>query len=168
MNFRYISRLWNSWDCNSTQYENGRRADTLLEEVIREDEYVDICPNCGGLFSQNARGRRKKFCSDKCRTAWNHRHPNIANWKDVPHYIARAEDFSATREYGQLGKYCSIACPTGQAAEREEHDAGREDGHGIGRPESSHTAPSGRLRLLISSRTKVPYHLETPASICAG
>ena len=55
----------------------------MREEIIREDEYVDICPNCGGLFSQNTRGRRKKFCSEKCRTAWNHRHPNPANWKDT-------------------------------------------------------------------------------------
>ena len=105
----------------------------MLEEVIQEDEYVDICPNCGGLFSQNARGRRKKFCSDKCRTAWNHRHPNIANWKDTSRTCICPQcgkTFIATREYGQLRKYCSIACSNrGRAAERRrEHDAGRENG----------------------------------------
>jgi hypothetical protein len=48
LNFRYISRFWEDCRCISTQYE--RRTDAMQEEVIREDEYVDICPNCGGLF----------------------------------------------------------------------------------------------------------------------
>ncbi len=85
----------------------------MLDEVIRPDEYVDICPNCGGLFSQNDRGRRKKFCSEKCRTAWNHRHPNPEKWKDTRREVICPQcgkTFTATREYGHLRKYCSHAC----------------------------------------------------------
>ena len=96
----------------------------MYDEVIRDDEYVDICPNCGSLFSQNARGRRKKFCSEKCRTAWNHRHPNTENWKKTS--VRRicpycGKEFVATREYGHPRKYCSIACSNrGRARERRE------------------------------------------------
>jgi len=30
----------------------------------------DRCPVCGKKLSQPKRGRKKKFCSGKCRTAW--------------------------------------------------------------------------------------------------
>ena len=105
----------------------------MRDDVIREDEYVDICPNCGGLFSQNARGRRKKFCSEKCRTAWNHRHPNPARWKNTARVAVCPQcrkEFTATREYGHLRKYCSRACANkGRAAERRlEHGKQPENG----------------------------------------
>ena len=33
-------------------------------------ELNDCCPVCGRKVTQPKRGRRKKFCSGKCRTAW--------------------------------------------------------------------------------------------------
>ena len=33
-------------------------------------EQNDRCPVCGKKLTQPKRGRRKKFCSGKCRTAW--------------------------------------------------------------------------------------------------
>ena len=33
-------------------------------------EQNDCCPVCGRKVTQPKRGRRKKFCSGKCRTAW--------------------------------------------------------------------------------------------------
>ena len=123
VNFGYISRFSAGSVFNSTQSEKEGRAESLQEEVIRPDEYVDICPNCGGLFSQNARGRRKKFCSEKCRTAWNHRHPNPEKWKNTARTCICPQcgkEFIATREYGQLRKYCSVACSNrGRAAEKK-------------------------------------------------
>ncbi|MBQ1509356.1 MAG: hypothetical protein IIZ54_00465 [Selenomonadaceae bacterium] len=47
-----------------------------VDDVIRRDEYVDICPNCGGLFPTNWSGRIKIFCSNRCRSEWNRKHPN--------------------------------------------------------------------------------------------
>ena len=83
----------------------------MLDDVIREDEYVDICPNCGGLFSQNARGRRKKFCSEKCRTAWKHRHPNPARWKDTARTVICPQCGKEFTAYGNAKrKYCSHGC----------------------------------------------------------
>ena len=132
-NFGYFLRFSTGTLFNSTQHGGdpvgykmmGRGAEALREEVIRPDEYVDICPNCGGLFSQNARGRRKKFCSEKCRTAWNHRHPKPENWKNTSRTVICPEcgkEFTATREYGHLRKYCSRACANrGRAAERRKN-----------------------------------------------
>ena len=83
------------------------------DDVIPSDLYVDICPTCGGLFPPNWNGRRKRFCSDKCRLEWNHKHPKIQNWKDTSRSVVCpicGKEFTATREYGKLRKYCSHAC----------------------------------------------------------
>lgn len=36
---------------------------------------VSFCPECGKEVVQNAKGRRKKFCSDECRFIWKKKHP---------------------------------------------------------------------------------------------
>ena len=72
-----------------------------------------LCPNCGGPVRSNGRGRPKKFCSERCRTAYNHRHANPENWKDTSRMAVCpvcGKEFMATREYGRLRKYCSHAC----------------------------------------------------------
>ena len=98
---------------------------------IEKSELVDICPNCMGLFSQNPRGRRKKFCSEKCRTAWNHRYPNPEHWKDTSRTAICPQcgrEFTAAREYGHLRKYCSHACANrGRAAERKKEHVSQEE-----------------------------------------
>ena len=95
----------------------GRRDDLLRrrfkDDVIRPDEYVDICPNCGRLFTPNLTGRRKRFCSDKCRLIWHHRHPHSERWKDTSRIAicpVCKKEFVATREYKTQRKYCSRAC----------------------------------------------------------
>lgn len=95
----------------------------MKDDVIRPDEYVDICPNCGGLFPPNLRGRRKRFCSDECRLSWNHKHPKIENWKNTARTVICpicGNPFIATREYGRTRKYCSHACANkGRAEEKK-------------------------------------------------
>lgn len=82
---------------------------------------VRRCPACGEVFKTKGRGRPKKFCSEKCRTNWHHRHPNIQNWSTVRKAVCPqcGKEFLAVREYGHLRKYCSRACANrGRAAER--------------------------------------------------
>lgn len=114
----------------------AKEADIPVSADVKSEELVDVCPNCGALFSQpEGRGHPKKFCSEKCRTAWHHRHPNPANWKDTSRIAVCpmcGKEFTATREYGRLRKYCSRACANRgranrgraiEAAERkEEHE----------------------------------------------
>lgn len=95
----------------STQYETVKRK--FKDDVIRPDEYVDICPTCGGLFNPNPTGRRKRFCSDACRLAWNHKHPHTERWKDTSRTVicpVCQKEFIATREYGRLRRFCSHSC----------------------------------------------------------
>ena len=111
-----------------------RKPDFRHEEVIREDEYVDICPNCGGLFPPNRKGRRKRFCSDACRLSWDHRHPKKENWKDTSRKCVCPQcgkEFTATREYGRLRKYCSRACANrGRAMKKRGIPAGKGEADG--------------------------------------
>ena len=89
-----------------------------------------FCPQCGGPVKRNAIGRPKKFCSDKCRSAWNHAHPHPENWKDTSRVAVCpycGKEFIATREYGRLRKYCSRACSNrGRAREKQEIEKGED------------------------------------------
>ena len=72
-----------------------------------------FCPNCGNPVKSNSRGRPRRFCSEKCRSAWGHRHTHPENWKDTSREVRCplcGRVFTATREYGNLRKYCSHAC----------------------------------------------------------
>ena len=91
-----------------------------------EQEFLDavatgFCPNCGKSVEQPKRGRPKKFCSERCRTNWNHRHPKPENWSNIRIAICPmcGREFQAVREYNKPRKYCSHACANkGRAAER--------------------------------------------------
>ena len=84
------------------------------------------CPVCGEVFETKGRGRPKKFCSEKCRTKYHHRHPNMQNWTTTRIAVCPqcGKEFTAAREYGHLRKYCSRACANrGRAAERRQHES---------------------------------------------
>ena len=73
----------------------------------------NACLNCGELFNPNFKGRRKKFCSDKCRLEWNHKHPHKERWKNTSRIAicpVCKKEFIATREYGRQRLYCSRQC----------------------------------------------------------
>ena len=88
---------------------------------------VRRCPVCGEVFETKGRGRPKKFCSEKCRTTYHRRHPNMQNWTTTRIAVCPqcGKEFTAAREYGHPRKYCSRACANrGRAAERRNN---RED-----------------------------------------
>ena len=71
-----------------------------------------FCPNCGERVDQAKRGRIKKFCSDRCRYKWKNKHPKVENWRSTRTAVCLycGREFTASREYKQLRKYCSHAC----------------------------------------------------------
>lgn len=85
-----------------------------------------FCPNCGGPVKHNPLGRPKKFCSEKCRSAYNHRHAHPENWKNTSREVVCpvcGNKFTAAREYGRLRKYCSRACANrGRAMKKREEN----------------------------------------------
>ena len=53
-----------------------------MAAVLNVDERIstgEICPNCCKSVRQSAKGRRKKFCSEKCRREWWKAHPENAD-----------------------------------------------------------------------------------------
>ena len=120
---------------NVTQDENAKRSEKMETNKNNEDLELNrikdhtaellpyfltpahksgyICPNCGTLFNPNPTGRRKKFCSDECRLAWNHKHPRPERWKDTSRTAICPvcnKEFVVTREYKVKRKYCSRTC----------------------------------------------------------
>lgn len=84
------------------------------------------CLCCGKPVKQPATGRRRKFCSDKCRRQWWSAHPDALQKKDAALYelvcIYCGKPFTA---YGNKSrKYCSHNCYVRDRFWREEE--GRE------------------------------------------
>ena len=82
---------------------------------------VRVCPVCGEVFETKGRGRPKRFCSEKCRGRYHHKHPNMANWTTTRTAVCPqcGKAFTAAREYGHPRKYCSRACANrGRAANK--------------------------------------------------
>ena len=82
---------------------------------------VRRCLNCGEVFEVKGKGRPKKFCSAKCRLAYNHANPRPEKWKSTRLAVCPqcGETFYASREYGRRRKYCSHACANkARASER--------------------------------------------------
>lgn len=73
----------------------------------------ETCPCCGGAISQSlGKGRRKKFCSEKCRRKWWKTHQGAGNKSESAIYhgtcAACGKEFTA---YGNNHrKYCSHDC----------------------------------------------------------
>ncbi len=89
---------------------------------------VRRCKGCGEVFETRGRGRPKKFCSEKCRLAYMHKHEHPENWKSTRIAVCPicGTSFMASKEYGRKRKYCSRACANkGRAKERREKNAGK-------------------------------------------
>ena len=70
------------------------------------------CKYCGKPVLQNAMGKEKKFCSDKCRMAWWNSHQDSVNRKAYYNLICQncGKEFES---YGNKSrKYCSRECYT--------------------------------------------------------
>ena len=90
----------------------GLPASTVRTHIRRHPEIPNtiVCPTCGKRVVQGTGGRRKKYCSDRCRMAW---------WNSHPEDILRKAYYTLTcqhcgREFESYGnqkrKYCSRAC----------------------------------------------------------
>ena len=86
-----------------------------LGGLIEDQMVIDgkVCANCGcGITQPSGRGRRKRFCSEKCRRAWWARHPNEVKKQEKAFYQAKCIHCGKTfTAYGnKYRKYCSREC----------------------------------------------------------
>lgn len=83
----------------------------ITENTLVSDK--DTCPCCGGAIPQAATtGRRRKFCSEKCRREWWKMHPGAGKRSESAIYhstcVACGKEFTT---YGNSSrKYCSHTC----------------------------------------------------------
>ena len=98
--------------------EQVARAMVLMNAKGRNSyEYLSrpltrVCPVCGDVFEAMGVGRPKRFCSEKCRLEYHHKHPNTENWKSTRVALCPVcgKEFLASREGARPRKYCSHAC----------------------------------------------------------
>ena len=80
-----------------------------LEEFIAACA-KQFCPWCGAPVIPNVRGRKKKFCSDKCRNKWWNARLDLVNRKAFREIVCVGCGRTFT-VYGQVKrKYCSHQC----------------------------------------------------------
>lgn len=84
-----------------------RRAE-IKSDLVADVDHVTACEQCSGHIEAAVVGQR--FCSDVCRLAWWHQHPERLNRRAVYTFTCAAcgESFDA---YGNKHrKYCSHPC----------------------------------------------------------
>ena len=61
----------------------GIPASTVRTHIRRHPEIPNtvVCPTCGKRVMLGANGRKKKYCSDRCRMAWWNSHPEAIRRK---------------------------------------------------------------------------------------
>ena len=121
MNTAQYEKGGNGVNGNIGSSEQGTAGLTATEEKEFLDAVaVSFCPECGIEITQNARGRRKKFCSEACRFAWKNKHPRPENWRMVSLTCPVCGREFKARGYGEVRrKYCSRSCANhGRAMER--------------------------------------------------
>lgn len=96
-------------------------------EVIKKQNIQEECLHCGKeINSEDGRGRKSKFCSDKCRRTWWNAHPEKKNKKESAWYSFSCKNCGKEfKAYGNKNrKFCSIRCSSeyrfGSATQDEE------------------------------------------------
>lgn len=87
-------------------------ATDLTVNMKEQMENGKACWCCGKEIKQPYTGRRRKFCSDKCRREWWAAHPEAGRHKEAAYYHLTCEYCGKTFvSYGNKNrKYCSHHC----------------------------------------------------------
>ena len=87
-------------------------ASALVLNVKEQMESGTACLCCGKELIQPSTGRKRKFCSDKCRREWWSAHPEAIKRKESAYYEATCAYCGKTfRSYGNKNRrYCSHEC----------------------------------------------------------
>ena len=85
-----------------------RRASQINDEPVLSDQ--SVCQNCGARIEQIPGRKRKKFCSDRCRTEWWNAHLDLVERKAI-YEITCAHCGKHISVYGNAKrKYCCHEC----------------------------------------------------------
>ena len=77
---------------------------------IAQKKPAGICRYCGESLSMPRTGRKRKFCSDRCRNLWWKEHPQLVSRSAYYSYVcAHCGNEFVTYAHKEQ-KYCSHAC----------------------------------------------------------
>ena len=97
--------------------ETGIPVSTIASFCKGKSCEIEICPQCGAPVEQNPYRKKKRFCSDKCRTLWWNSHLDQVNrqayYKAMCQYCGK-EFFAYGNDHR---KYCSRECSDKQRRE---------------------------------------------------
>lgn len=82
----------------------------VRDNHLKPEISFHYCQNCGNELSNYGPGKRRKFCSDKCRVTWWNSHNENVNKKAIYKIICQhcKKEFES---YGNKNrKYCSHPC----------------------------------------------------------
>lgn len=73
-------------------------------------EPFDVCPQCGTRLTHTPKHKKKRFCSDKCRTLWWNTHLDLVNRQAYYKSVCK----HCGKEFVSYGndhrKFCSRKC----------------------------------------------------------
>lgn len=106
--------------CKSHGLEGYAKA--LVMNIREQIQLGRACLWCGKELEQPYTGRRRKFCSDKCRREWWKAHPERINRSEKAYYEKTCAYCGKTFvAYGNKGRrYCSHECYVRDRFFREE------------------------------------------------
>lgn len=101
-------------------------AEVLISNMREQIQLGKSCLRCGKELEQPHTGRKKKFCSDRCRREWWKEHPERITRRETAYY--KSVCVYCGREFKTYGnkdrRYCSHNCYVRDRFFREEE--GRE------------------------------------------
>jgi len=104
------AEIANTLELSKNTVKSYCQRNKLVQTTIVKKDNCTYCKQCGQEMEIITGRKLKKFCSDKCRTAWWMAHPDKLNRKATYNFICKycGDNFTA---YGnQTRKFCNHAC----------------------------------------------------------
>jgi endogenous inhibitor of DNA gyrase (YacG/DUF329 family) len=83
---------------------------TIKTHCNRHGIKPDKCPQCDQILTHTPNKKRKRFCSNKCRSMWWAKNPEAMNRQAIYDFICPRCETPFTAYGNAKRKYCSIAC----------------------------------------------------------
>ena len=86
----------------------------MIEEALAGNtKVVGFCPNCGkAIPARKGRGRRRVFCSEKCRSKYAREHPSKTSWENTEDLNCEycGGRFKVYQKTSKPRRFCSVSC----------------------------------------------------------
>ena len=81
--------------------------------LIGSVKVIGLCPNCGkAIPARKGRGRRRIFCSERCRSKYARQHPSATSWANTKDLNCEycGGRFKVYQKTSKPRRFCSVSC----------------------------------------------------------